>query len=249
MNAENDRQKDLVDTTDCLEAVSVFRGWKNILFIIILLALLLIQLSFWATDLELVKDQPAQAQPQVEIIPDQPEQPAEVADEAAQIEQAAAEVTSDTNVPIIKKPAKKTVNFSITLKPVHIMWTIRSADFVIILAATLYCLTILFCLKISLIGRLGGINHICRAFFISLIMLILILPWQQFLGWFVTGAVFEPSEMMTHFQNYPTESTLGKTWYYLRFAGYWLVILLLLIFAQIRTIRWSRATLRRLEVV
>jgi hypothetical protein len=240
MNAENDRQKNLVDTTDCLEAVSVFRGWKNILSIIVLLALLLIQLSFWAVDLDLVKEQPAQTQSQIEITPNQPELPAKVTDEA--------EVTSDTNVPIIEKPAKKTVNFSVTFKPVHIMWTIRSADLVIILAATLYCLTILFCLKISLIGRLGGINHICRAFFISLIMLVLILPWQQFLGWFVTGAVFEPSELMTHFQNYPTESTLGKTWYYLRFVGYWLVILLLLIFAQIRTIRWSRATLRRLEV-
>lgn len=248
MNAESDRQKNLVDTTDCLEAVSVFRGWKNILFIIVLLSLLMIQLSFWVTDLDLVKDQPSQAQPQIEIIPEKPVP--EIEDETARIEQAAAEVTSDTNVPVIEKlaPAKKPVNFSVTLRPVHIMWTIRSADFVIILAATVYCLTILFCLKISLIGRLGGINHICRAFFISLIMLVLILPWQQFLGWFVTGAVFEPSELMTHFQNYPVESTLGKVWYYLRFVGYWLVILLLLIFAQVRTIRWAKATLRRLEV-
>lgn len=249
MNAENDRQKDLVDTTDCLEAVSVFKGWKNLLFTITLLSLLMIQASFWITDLELVKDRPAQAQPKVEITPDKPEQSAEITDEAAQIEQAAAEITSDANVPVIEKQAKKKLDLSNAIRPVHIMWTIRSADFVIILAATLYCLTILFCLKISLIGRLGGINHICRAFFISLIMLVLLLPWQQFLGWFVTGAVFEPSELTTHLQNYPDASTLGKIWYYLRFVGYWLVILLLLIFAQIRTIRWSKATLRRLEVV
>ena len=31
----------LVDTTDCLEAVSVIRCWKNLMFIIILLCLLL----------------------------------------------------------------------------------------------------------------------------------------------------------------------------------------------------------------
>lgn len=249
MNAENDRQKDLVDTTDCLEAISVFKGWKNVLFVITLLSLVLIQASFWAADLGLVKDEQPQAQPQIEILTDQPAAQPPLTDEAARIEQAATQVTSDVNIPPAEKQAKKPINFSIILKPVHLMWTIRSADFVIILAATLYCLTILFCLKISLIGRLGGINHICRAFFISLIMLVLILPWQQFLGWFVTGAVFEPSELMTHLQNYSAESIFGKVWYYLRFAGYWLVILLLIIFAQIRTVRWARATLRRLEVV
>ncbi|MCJ7692717.1 MAG: hypothetical protein MUO22_04820, partial [Sedimentisphaerales bacterium] len=213
MNVENDRQKGLVDTTDCLEAVNVFRGWKNLLFIIILLSLLTIQLSFWATDLDLVKEHPPQDQQQIEITTDQPEPSKEIKDEAAQIEQAATEVTSDANILVIEKPAKKSINFSITLRPAHVLWAIRSANFLIILAATLYCLTILFCLKISLIGRLGGINHICRAFFLSLIMLVLILPWQQFLGWFVAGAVFEPSELMTHFQNYAIESTLGKIWY------------------------------------
>jgi hypothetical protein len=37
--------------------------------------------------------------------------------------------------------------------------------------------------------------------------------------------------------------------FYLRFTGYWLLVLLLLLAAQIRSMRWAKATLRRLEVV
>ena len=42
MSAEQNRQKDLVDTTDCLEAVGVFRCWKNLFFAVILVGLLLL---------------------------------------------------------------------------------------------------------------------------------------------------------------------------------------------------------------
>ncbi|MHC4212509.1 MAG: hypothetical protein ACYSWP_03945, partial [Planctomycetota bacterium] len=40
-------QDNLLDTTDCLEAVSVFRGWKNFLFVITFFSLLLLQSVFW----------------------------------------------------------------------------------------------------------------------------------------------------------------------------------------------------------
>ena len=55
MNQEQSRTGSLVDTTDCLEAVSVIKFWKNLLFIIILLALILVQGAFWVTNLNLVK--------------------------------------------------------------------------------------------------------------------------------------------------------------------------------------------------
>jgi hypothetical protein len=37
--------------------------------------------------------------------------------------------------------------------------------------------------------------------------------------------------------------------HYLRFTGYWLLIILLLIFSQLRSSRWTKAILRRLEVL
>ncbi len=55
MGQEQSRMSNLVDTTDCLEAVSAIKFWKNFLFLIILLSLLLVQGSFWVMNLHLVK--------------------------------------------------------------------------------------------------------------------------------------------------------------------------------------------------
>ena len=104
----------------------------------------------------------------------------------------------------------------------------------------LYTLTMLIALKISLVGRLGGINHITRAFFLSLFMLILLLPWQKIFGDTVVGAVFTAGSIV----NAATLKAGGifeKVLYYMRFCGYSVLILLLLILAQIRSSRWAGA--------
>ena len=63
MDENQNNTSNLIDTTDCLEAVGVFRGWKNLLFIITLLCLLLLQVSFWVLDSGLVKDDPVAEAP------------------------------------------------------------------------------------------------------------------------------------------------------------------------------------------
>jgi hypothetical protein len=42
------------------------------------------------------------------------------------------------------------------MKEFHLAWLVRFVNFVTIPIAMLYCLTILFSLKISLVGRLAG---------------------------------------------------------------------------------------------
>ena len=51
MNQNDAGHNNLLDTTDCLEAVGVFKGWKNLLFISIFLCLLITQAGFWLVDL------------------------------------------------------------------------------------------------------------------------------------------------------------------------------------------------------
>lgn len=247
---ENEKQKSLVDATDCLEAIGVFKSWKNVFFMITLICLVLLQISFWAADLEAAKETSQPSQPVATAV-QQAVQNVSVQTEntVTDIQQAAAQVAADVNIPAVEKPARKSLDLSQIIKPGHINWAIRLADFVIIASSMLYCLTLLFCLKISLIGRLGGINHISRAFFISLILLVLLMPWQQLFGWFLTGAVFAPSELNEAIKNFPDMTPFEQISYYLRFAGYWVIIFLLLIFAQARASRWSRATLKRLEVI
>jgi hypothetical protein len=252
----------LLDTTDCLEAVGVFRAWKNGLFVITVLCLVLLQILFWIANLGVVKIEKPQsslaaraglsekAEPNVAVQPDE-------------IVEAAKAVTVEANQPGADEPVRRAVEGRIvegdTAKPAYgtktadLAWLMRSLirllDFVLILAAILYCLTILFSLKISLLGRLGGINHISRAFFLSLAFVVLLLPWQKLFGPVVKGAIYTPSELMSWLDWHKCSGMLVAVVHYLRFTGYWVVVLLLAVFAQARSSRWAKATLRRLEII
>lgn len=123
---------------------------------------------------------------------------------------------------------------------------IRGVNFVALMAALLYCLTLLMNLKISLTGKLGGINHITRAFFCSLFLLVILAPWQRLLPGVIIGAIYLPAELLGEAWSKAATSGFWKTLLYLRFTGLWLVALWLLFCAQMRSIKWARATLRRL---
>ena len=262
MNEDQNQQKNLVDTTDCLEAIGVFRWWKNFLFVIVILCLLLLQVSFWLVNTGHVKAEektkaaaaettlPAITPPPAKepVVPPKEKQIKQWVEKPNKIETAAKQVAADPTQPTEAAPQQQTSPlFGITFK--HLSWLIRFVNFVLIPTAILYCLTILFSLKVSLMGRLGGINHISRAFFLSLAFLVLLLPWQRFFGGVVAGAMYTPSELVRWYTVETTGGIFGIIFYYLRFTGYWLLVLLLLIFAQLRSARWAKATIRRLEVV
>ena len=267
MDDDQPKQNNLVETTDCLEAVGVFRGWKNFLFVIVILCLILLQVSFWLVNTgyikaeteppgkagELIKHPPADTPPPEGTPPpakdltiplgeNLPKQP--VADEGA-----AGKIVGDPNE--LAEAASQEGQgddslFGIGFK--HLTWAVRFINFVVVLAATLYCLTMLFTLKVSLLGRLGGINHICRAFFLSLVMVILLLPWQLVFGRVVAGALYTPCELASSYAA-AAGGIFEIILYYLRFTGYWVLVVLLLILSQSRSSRWTKATLRRLEVI
>jgi hypothetical protein len=333
MNESQAGPNNLLDTTDCLEAVGVFKGWKNFLFVIVFLCLLLLQLSFWLVDTGSIKiDQQAVgskqavgseqavtssvpkvgegnavpanrstvrriirpirrpvvapnepvktvepekvAEPQKAVEPKEVNEPAKAVEpnEAAEPNKAAEpakvvepnEAAEPNKATEPNKPAEKVskakehnMQLAMAWPPTelfsgitfeYLSWVIRIINAVLILTASLYCLSMLFSLKVSMLGRLGGINHISRAFFLSLLMLILLLPWQRIFGGMVPGAIFTPEEL-TKWVSAEHGDMMDKVVYYLRFSGYWLLILLLLILSQIRSIRWGKAILRRLEII
>ena len=280
---ENHGGNDLLDTTDCLEAVGVFKGWKNFLFLIVLLCLLLLQASFHLVDRGYIEidgqfysDEPA-------VEPNEPAEPNKPTEDAESVEPTEPAETneptepeklgesvepnepaepnelarSSSALPWIEPRIRSTApqmqyagqwipkNF-ITFEQLTLLISLVNA--VLILTATLYCLTLLFSLKVSMNGRLGGINHISRAFFLSLLMLVLLLPWQRMFGSVVTGAVFTPEELVKWYSG-KTDDILDVTLYYLRFSGYGVLMLLLLILSQLRSLRWAKDILRRLEII
>jgi hypothetical protein len=256
MSQEQSRMGNLVDTTDCLEAISAIKFWKNFLFIVILLALILVQGSFWVMNLHLVRGDNVVLGPTGGDVTGE-KQPATEADK---IKEAARQITADTNAvaePNLQqtlhmgaepnKPAPVEVTVRFELHARHIAAIVRFLDFILIPCSLLYCLTILFAMKVSLIGRLGGINHIARAFFMSLLFVVLLLPWQLMFAPVFAGAMFTPAEMMAACQTQKTNVAYVSMIF--RFTVYCVLVLLLLLAAQMRSMRWARATLRRLDVM
>ena len=296
MNDFQSGSKDLLDTTDCLEAIGVFKGWKNFFFIIIVLCLLLLQACFWVVDrgcvgsasaeetgtqdvtsgvieqevtpakqptgMKTVDSNMSEPEPPMAVEPNQPmekkpeppmavepNQPVEQGPEDQnQTEPNNASGFSSFDSRIQHAVAWPSGSFLSGITFDKIAWLIHFVNAVLILSATLYCLTLLFSLKVSMHGRLGGINHIGRAFFLSLILLVLLLPWQSLFGHFVTGAIYSPNELAQWYSK-EKKDIFDLVVYYLRFSGYGVLVFLLLIFSQIRSVRWAKAILRRLEII
>jgi hypothetical protein len=236
MNENQTGPNSLLDTTDCLEAIGVFRGWKNFFCVIVILCLLLLQLSFWVVNLGYIRGEcPGMAQSTVagRVVQD--------VQDANEADVGLAQDEDEPDAAVMEKSL-----FGVTFA--HLAMGIRVVNAILVLSGILYCLTILIALKISLVGRLGGINHICRAFFLSLIMLLLLLPWQRIFAGVVIGAIYTPCEMM-NWVSAGTGTIFDIILFYLRFCGFWLFILLLLICSQLRSGRWTKTILRRLEVI
>ena len=223
MGEGQSRGSNLVDTTDSLEAVAVFRSWKNVFFLIVLICLVIVQGAFWLVETRFVK------------VSDSP-----VNDPNTIVTGAEGGQTADTKS---SYPSSSLLN----LKFEYLSKVVKVVNGALLVTATLYCLAMLFSLQVSLIGRLGGMNHISRAFFLSLIMLVLLIPWQKILGHSVVGAVYMPEEMVKW--QVKSGGAVMLVFYYLRFCGYWFLVFLLLILSQLRSRRWSKTILRRLEII
>jgi hypothetical protein len=189
----------LHEKTDFFDASMSLGFWKNLLFFIMIICLLLVQLSFWFVN-----------QGYIEKINE-----------------------STPNVP-----------FDITMN--HVAAILNISNTILAAAAVLYVLTLFFCLSSSFSAGLGGLRYISRAFFSSLVFLILLFPWQLLFGATVLGAIFSPSELVQS-NSIDTSKTFPAVLLYLRFVAYWALVTLLLIRSQIYSHRWTKSLLRRME--
>lgn len=227
MNESPAHQNHMIDISDCLEAVGVFRGWKNFFFVVMLLCLLLSQTAFWLIDRGIV------------------EPPATAVSGIEGTAQGALEAVAEPNV---TESGSSGGGLLPKLTYEHLARTIELVDGILLVTSVLFCMAMFFSLMVSLIGRLGGISHISRAFFLSLIVLVLIVPWQNVLGLNVPGLIYTPEELLKWIAT-KSDKLLDTIFYYLRFSVYWLVVLVLLFMSQIRSGRWAKAILKRLEII
>jgi len=290
---DNKPQKtpDLIDTTDCLEAIGAIRSMKNFLFVVIMLCLIVTGIVFWLERAGRIdtSDCPCAGSGwpvagvgragtlNVNSPAVQDAGSSDVAEAASQITALAESVqnvvsgdlSSDT---LTVEPVQQTATPAATqdamsqsqastqedtlpelfrIRPsCHtVIMVVNACNFILVITSTMYCLMLLMSLKISLTGRLGGINHISRAFFISLFALVILLPWQVLLPGVVTGAIYLPRELLCEWAAKAKLSSFWQVMCYLRFVALWLVVVWLFVWSQIRAGKWARATLRRLGLV
>ena len=240
MNEGPVNQGAMIETTDCLEAVGVFRGWKNLFFLIMVVCLLLVQAAFWLVDLQIV---PAGGKGSAPVASAAPA-------DANAVPSVAAGAPADSNQPSgrVAGVAKLPARLLGKLDAGHLARAIELINGVLIVTVVLYVLAMFFNLMVSLVGRLGGIRHISRAFFLSVIVLVLVIPWQTLVGSRVPGVLYTLPELLNWMAS-KNENMTNTVLYYLRFSGYWLVFLLLVLICQLRSARWTKSILRRLEII
>jgi len=83
----------------------------------------------------------------------------------------------------------------------------------------------------------------------SLFIFAFILPWQVVFPGVIAGAIYTPTELLCAKPMTAADPLLGEILYYLRFTGLWSLVLVMLVGAQLRTGKWSKATFRRLGVL
>jgi hypothetical protein len=247
MNEGPVNQGAMVETTDSLEAVGVFRRWKNIFFVIVLICLLLAQAAFWLIDLKIVKTGEAAT---VAAAPAPPVAPATPPTDVNAVEKAAGQAVAGE--PETAAPAAESPGFfgslSERLNVAYLTRAIQIINGILIVAVVLYTMALFFCLLISLVGRLGGIRHVSRAYFLAVIMLILVVPWQALFQSPVPGVTYTVPELL-HWMTIKSEGLASLILYYLRFSGYWLLFFVLLLMSEVRSVRWTKSILRRLEII
>ena len=124
-----------------------------------------------------------------------------------------------------------------------------ATNYVLFLSAILYGLMMLAGVYVALVGRLGGLAAAGKAFFLSLVALVLLMPWQLIVGTF-PGTLYTYSELIERYRDRQEASSLAD-WdairYYVRFSGLWLVTMALLILAQLKSSKSKKQILQRLR--
>jgi len=130
---------------------------------------------------------------------------------------------------------------------------LKLCNYLATFSALAYCLALLIGLKLALVGRLGGLADGTKAFFVALLVVVMIIPWQRMIAESIVGVTFGFGELATRHTN---KMQYGDFWdyivdyvlYYGRFVGLWALSLLLLLVAQRQSCQAARQVRMRLSL-
>ena len=123
-------------------------------------------------------------------------------------------------------------------------WAMPAAKFAALAAGMLLVLTLLLAVKLALLGRMPGVAALVSAFFWSLLLWMLLIPWQQTLAGstFACGALSNCTDLMEAGAKLAGAKAnwFTCTVYYARFAAYPLLAVVLWLLVQAKFARGYR---------
>jgi len=116
-----------------------------------------------------------------------------------------------------------------------LQWAMPVAKFIALAAGMLLVLTLLFTVKLSLLGRMAGVPNQLNAFFWSLLLWVMLIPWQQALpgSTIMCGAPSNLADLMADTAKLTGNIGLfTHVVYYARFAAYPLLAVVVWVWVQ-----------------
>jgi len=142
-----------------------------------------------------------------------------------------ANAKTPASAPAESEEVTKAERWSTVLK-----WVLPVTRYVAFVAGGLLVLTLLLSVKLALVGRTGGVAGYISAFFWSLLLLVVLVPWQQVLpGSTVTcGVTYNLGHLLDQTAKIGTDDAgwTVKTLYYVRFIAYPVIVLILMLAVQ-----------------
>lgn len=222
------RKKDLYIKRDYIRTLQILCRWKNFLFIAIVLCLVLLQLSFLFVRYGYVVLGENQNIKSPRNLIGTEKQPVNIAENDLETESKLRRLTGSE------------------IKFERLSLVINLTNTILIFSSVFYVFFMFQSLGASLGGGFGGTAHISRACVYSLIILILLLPWQLVFKHTVLGVVYTSREPVMWCVINVTD-LFGKILLYLRFTGYPIFVFMLLLLTQLRSFLWKKAVIHRLE--
>ena len=123
-------------------------------------------------------------------------------------------------------------------------WALPTTKFTALAAGMLLVLALLLSVKLSLVGRTGGVDGFLSAFFWSLVLWVFLIPWQQALPGtsFACGALYNLGDLLEQTRKATAEgaSFFRHVVYYLRFVAYPVLVILLWLLVHAKFARGYR---------
>lgn len=100
-------------------------------------------------------------------------------------------------------------------------------------SAVIYCISLWMGLHLALAGRLSGLAHASKAFFLSLVFLVLAVPWQRMFNLELPGVLFTYDQVFDAYNKIRSgEEFLQRMCYYSQFVALWVIAVVVLVAAQ-----------------